>query len=361
MSETLNALYILEKLPIPLVVFKLLDRETRDFEFVYANQANQKASRVDIKEFIGTRLIDSFPGIYELGLPELYLQCIEKQEAVDVGEIEFGDEKVNYIKRSYRIKAFPLTDNELVILYEDVTSLKKAENELRKKNEILEEKNKSLEEFAYITSHDLQEPLGTIASFVEMLLLGYKDLLDDQGEQILDYIGTSTLRVKGMVHNILQYSRLGSEKEMVTVDCNVVLSEIRSDLKKLLDDKKVDLKVDELPSIVGAESEIRMLFQNLITNAIKYQSKDNVPEVGISVKEEVDRQVFSVRDNGIGIAEENQKKIFRMFQRLHLEKEYEGVGIGLANCQKIVDGHKGEIWVESELGKGSTFYFSIPK
>ncbi|WP_052444781.1 ATP-binding protein [Flammeovirga sp. OC4] len=361
MRNTLNALNILEKLPIPLVVFKLLDKETRDFEFVYANKANQKAARVDIQEFIGQRLIDAFPGIYELGLPELYLQCIETQQPVDIGEIEFGDEKVNYVKRSYRIKAFPLTKDELMILYEDVSSLKEAENELKKKNAILEEKNKSLEEFAYITSHDLQEPLGTIASFVEMLLLGYKDLLDDQGKQILDYIGTSTLRVKGMVHNILEYSRLGSEKETVTIDCNVILDEIRSDLKKLLDDKQVALEVNELPSITGTESEIRMLFQNLITNAIKYQPENNKPEVEISVKEESDHQVFSVKDNGIGIAEDNQKKIFRMFQRLHLDKEYEGVGIGLANCQKIVDGHKGEIWVESELGKGSTFYFSIPK
>ncbi|KXX68629.1 ATP-binding protein [Flammeovirga sp. SJP92] len=361
MRETLNALNILEKLPIPLVVFKLLDRETKDFEFVYANKANQKASRVDIKEFEGKRLIDIFPGIYDLGLPGLYLQCIETQEIVDIGEIEFGDEKVNYVKRSFRIKAFPLGGDEMMILYEDVSSLKEAEDELKKKNAILEEKNKSLEEFAYITSHDLQEPLGTIASFVEMLLLGYKDLLDDQGKQILDYIGTSTLRVKGMVHNILQYSRLGSEKEKIDIDCNVVLDEIRSDLKKLLDENKADLKINPLPTINGTQSEIRMLFQNLITNAIKYQPKGNIPEIEVSVKEEQDHWVFSVKDNGIGIAEENQKKIFRMFQRLHLDKEYEGVGIGLANCQKIVDGHHGELWVESELGKGSTFYFTIPK
>ncbi|MBD0399784.1 ATP-binding protein [Flammeovirga sp. EKP202] len=359
MYDALDTYKLLDKLDTPIFVLKVTDFEKQDFKLIYANEANIIACGVDLKKFIGVDLRTNFPGLYEVGLADKYFESVITQKTLEVGEVVYGDENVN--RSAYTGKATPISEDTVMITYKDISALKEAEQKLLHQNRVLKEKNKSLEEFAYITSHDLQEPLNTISSFVEILLKTYDERMNDNCRQILGHIGSSTTRLKNMIISILEYSRLGNQKEKMNIDCNLLVQEIQEDFKTLLDSKEVKLHISNLPSVNGSASEMRMLFQNLISNAIKYQERGNIPEVSINVEDNQQGYwIFSVTDNGIGIAENDRQKIFKMFHRLHLQQEYQGVGIGLANCLKIVQNHNGKIWVESVLRQGSTFYFTIP-
>lgn len=162
-----------------------------------------------------------------------------------------------------------------------------------------------------------------------------------------------------MVDDLLDYSSVGQGKEMVEVDCNKVLAEVIQDLEVVIEESNTTIDVAELPKVKGFESELRMLLQNLISNSIKFGKPGVAPIINISAKEE-NGWIFSIQDNGIGIEEHHLDKIFNVFQRLHTRNEIEGSGIGLAQCKKIIELHKGNIWIDSKLGEGSTFYFKIP-
>ena len=222
-------------------------------------------------------------------------------------------------------------------------------------------KNKELEQFAYIASHDLQEPLRTVSSFTQYIESEYHDTFDDVGKQSLGYITAATERMRNLIKGLLDYSRIGRKKEYVEIDCDVVLKDIEEDLGSRIKETEAVLKVGTLGRIQGFETEIRLLFQNLISNALKFTGEDVKPFVEIKVHQEHQYWKFSITDNGIGIAKEHQERIFSIFQRLHEKGKYEGTGIGLAHCQKIVQLHQGRIWLESEADVGSTFYFTIPK
>jgi signal transduction histidine kinase len=232
------------------------------------------------------------------------------------------------------------------------------ENESQKAK--LNRTNKELEQFAYIASHDLQEPLRTVMSFVDLLKNDYQGKLDEAANQYIHFISRSTKRMSALIKGLLDYSQLGLEKELSILDCGQVLNEIREDLSARINETNTILRVDELPQVRAGYTELRLLFQNLINNAIKFQKKNVQPEINITAKQELNHWKFSVQDNGIGIAPEHVERIFSIFQRLHNGNVYQGTGIGLAHCQKIVDLLGGKIWVESELDKGSTFYFTIP-
>ena len=163
-----------------------------------------------------------------------------------------------------------------------------------------------------------------------------------------------------LIKGLLDYSRIGQDKEPTTVDCNSIIKEIQADFGTIINESQATLDIDELPKLKGYETELRLLFQNLISNAIKFQKKGTVPQIKISAQKENKRWKFSFADNGIGIATEHKQRIFSIFQRLHTKSEYDGTGIGLAHCQKIVDLHGGKIWVESKPNEGSTFYLTIP-
>lgn len=244
----------------------------------------------------------------------------------------------------------------------DITQKKEAEELLASKYvKKLEDKNKELEQFSYIASHDLQEPLRTIASFSDILYTEYNDKLDDQAKQIFTFIKQATSRMSTLIKNLLDYSRIGHKEKFEEVDCNTLLKTISNDLNALISKTNTTLKFKNLPIIEAYPTEFRLLFQNLISNAIKFSKKGTDPIIKIKSINIKDGWEFSVEDNGIGIAKEFQEKIFAIFQRLHLKEEYEGTGIGLAHCKKIVSLHGGEIWVESKPNEGSTFYFTISK
>lgn len=237
----------------------------------------------------------------------------------------------------------------------------KARREAEQANAKLERKNRELEQFAYVTSHDLQEPLRTTSGFVEALQQQYKGQLDERADKYLGFVADASNRMKTVIRDLLEFSRLGAKGELQKVDCNLVLQNIRADLAMVIGEAKADIQAETLPVINGYPTEIKLLFQNLITNAIKFRKKDVVPLIAISALNMESHWEFAFSDNGIGIDKKYSEKIFVIFQRLHNRTEYEGSGIGLAHCKKIVELLGGQIWLDSIPGEGTTFYFTIPK
>lgn len=233
--------------------------------------------------------------------------------------------------------------------------------QIKQKSLELEEKNTQLEHFAYIASHDLNEPLRTIHSFIDIIREEHDHSTNQEFQTYLNFIQDATERMRTMIDGLLSYSRIGKSSNFAIIDINNLLTELNDDLSHLIQINKVTLKVSELPSIYCSRLELKQLFQNLITNAVKFQSADNFPLVIISHEEQSEYWRFCISDNGIGIREEKQQDIFNIFTKLHRTTEYKGQGIGLSFCKKIVELHQGEIWVESIPNEGSKFYFTISK
>ncbi len=225
----------------------------------------------------------------------------------------------------------------------------------------MENKNKQLNQFAYIASHDLQEPLRTVDNFIELFEEEYGDQLDAEAAQYFSFIRGATERMKGLITGLLNYSRLGKSGRRVKVELSQLLEEVKIDFTNRIDDTGAVITSDSLPQISGYPVELRQLFANLIGNAIKFMPEGKIPKIHVSVSESTNFYTFKIADNGLGIKDVHLDKIFNMFTRLHSAKEYEGTGIGLAFCQKIVELHKGKITVDSTVGEGSTFTFTLKK
>jgi signal transduction histidine kinase len=232
--------------------------------------------------------------------------------------------------------------------------------ELREVNEDLKRSNESLEQFAYVASHDLQEPLRAMGSFSQLLETRYKAKLDGDAVEFLGFIVDAAKRMQKLITDLLAYSRIGrTETTSGDVDCNSVLGKVLVNLHPQIEESGAVITNDTLPVSFCNESEWVQLFQNLINNAIKFRGSEP-PRIHISAEKRGPEWLFSVRDNGIGIDGRYKERVFLIFQRLHGREKYPGTGIGLSICKKIVETHGGKIWVESELGKGSVFYFTMP-
>ena len=225
----------------------------------------------------------------------------------------------------------------------------------------LSRSNSDLEQFAYVASHDLKEPIRMVSSFAMLLDRKYKDKLDAEGDEIIGYITEGANRMQELVDDLLAYSRIGrtDPKKDSLVDCNQIIEIVKANLLETIENSGAVITADHLPSIHGKEPELVRLFQNLIGNALKFKSPKLVPKISISVQKQKNQYLFSVKDNGIGIDPMFSEKIFVIFQRLHTREKYSGTGIGLAVCKKIVELHGGKIWVESTPGKGATFFFTM--
>ncbi len=244
---------------------------------------------------------------------------------------------------------------------EDITERRLAEENLRRAIEDLKRSNAELEQFAYVASHDLQEPLRMVASFTQLLEQRYKDKIDDDANDFINYIVDGTTRMQGLINDLLVFSRVGTRGvEFNPTDMNIVLENALINIRQSIIETNATITNEPLPVIIADDSQMIQLFQNVISNALKFHGEEE-PHIHISGEAKEEEWIFSVRDNGIGIDSNNFDRIFVIFQRLHTKDEYGGAGIGLAVCKKIIQRHRGKIWVESELGKGSTFYFSIPK
>lgn len=244
--------------------------------------------------------------------------------------------------------------------YQDISERKKAEVQLNQSKIELEGKNKDLEQFAYIASHDLQEPLRTISNYVGLFEKQYKGKLDNNSDEYLNFISSATRRMQTLIHDLLEYSKIGRDKTTIEIDCNQLLMEVLNDMAVPINESNANIKSAKLPTIKGY-AILKSLFQNLISNAIKFRKKETPAIVNITVQSQNKNWLFAIKDNGIGIDKTHHDKIFKVFMRLHSSEEYPGTGIGLAQCKKIIELHQGKIWVESEPEKGSTFYFTIPK
>lgn len=260
-------------------------------------------------------------------------------------------------------KAIKWTDGRMVRfeLASDITNRKRAEEKLMQLNQKLEQSNKELEQFAYVASHDLQEPLRMISSFTKLFERRYKDLVDQDGREFIEYIVEGAERMQNLIEELLKFSRIQTRgKPFEKIDIASVIEQVKKNLQMYIEESDASLIYDNLPRIKCDKSQMILLFQNLIQNAIKFRS-DKSPEIKIDAEENENYWKFKVEDNGIGIKEEYLNKIFRIFQRLHSRKEYQGTGTGLALCKRIVERHGGKIWVESKPDQGSQFYFTITK
>lgn len=242
-------------------------------------------------------------------------------------------------------------------------ALRHLNEELGKKVRELASTNNELEQFAFIASHDLQEPLRMVTGFLQQIEKKYNDLLDDKGKMYIQYAVDGAERMKTIILDLLEFSRAGriKKEDYELIDLNAVIEDVKILLKSSIEENKVKLKVGELPSLMGTSSAYRQVFQNIISNSIKYRKKDESPIINIYAKEEEEGWVLYFEDNGIGINPKYHDKIFEIFQRLHSRESYSGTGIGLAICKKIVENLDGFLEIDSEEERGSTFMMRLPK
>lgn len=283
----------------------------------------------------------------------------------EISNYEFDIAYTNNKVRHMMGNATPLFDENSnprgsVSVFIDITEYKNAKIKTEKLLKELERSNRDLDQFAYIISHDLKEPLRMISSFTQLLEKRYKGSLDKDADEFIGFIVDGAFRMQQMLDSLLQYSRISTEtKKYELVDMNEVVKESLKNLKIAVEESHADIHSDNLHEIYADRTQMIQLFQNLIANAIKFHGEET-PRVHISSRIVGDKYFFLVKDNGIGIDPKYQERIFQVFQRLHTPDEYDGTGIGLSITKKILEHHNGSIWVKSEPNKGSTFYFSIP-
>ena len=275
--------------------------------------------------------------------------------------------------------------NVLCSIIQDITAQKKAETSLRESNEDINEKlsiekndhamaenkleelidtleisNRAIEQFAYVSSHDLREPLRMITSFLQLLKRRYAYELDDDANDFINYAVEGAKRLDMMINDLLEFSEIGTkERELKYLHSDKIVEQVLTNLGTKIEDTNAEITYDSLPIIYANEYQMIQLFENIIDNAIKFSSRKN-PRIHISAKKGHDEYIFAVKDNGIGMEKQHLERIFNIFQRLHTRGKYGGSGIGLAISERIIQEHKGKIWATSTLGKGSTFYFTIP-
>ncbi|MGZ7135505.1 MAG: PAS domain S-box protein, partial [Methanobacterium sp.] len=337
-----------------------------DGNLIDINKAAQEITGLSSYDLIGKNfteleiLVDE-----EMPLHMEKFSQILKVETVDSYESRFVDKngEIRYVETYLE----PLKkDNEIFafdVISHDITERKKAEEQLKETIKELKRSNQELQQFAYVASHDLQEPLRTIASFTQLLERRYKGQLDSNADEFMDYIVEAATRMKAQIEGLLEYSRVVTKgEEFELVDMNNVLNKTLKILDTSIIESDTKITSDELPNVMGDTLQLERVFQNLISNAIKFRKRKEPPKIHISAYKSEDEKeyIFSVQDNGIGIEKQYLERIFNIFQRLHTRDVYKGTGIGLSIVKRIIERHGDRIWVESEFGVGSTFYFILP-
>ena len=336
-----------------------------DGNFLDGNRAAERLVDLKKEDVIGKNIV-------ELGLtsedqiPNVFKLLHENVQGDTTGPEEFVLIKRDGKKVPVEVTGFPIEirGQKLVLgMARDISERKKAEKKLKETINELKRSNDELQQFAYITSHDLQEPLRTIASFTQLLERRYKNKIDTDADEFIGFIVDAATRMKEMIQGLLDYSRIGTKGDVFYfTDTEEVLIIALSNLHASISESRAKVTYDKLPTVIADRNQLIQLFQNLISNAIKFKKKNVAPKIHISAREDEKKRehILCVSDNGIGLEPQYKNKIFEVFKRLHTMDEYKGAGIGLAISKRIIERHGGRIWVESELGVGSTFYFTIP-
>lgn len=342
-------------------MYALIDADSGTIDS--CNQTFARELGYDVSEVVGSDEEQFFEENSTTALQRIR-ETLEETDEIDNVEVEMRRADGSTFAGSLSATAFR-KDGELVAIHSsirDISTLKETECELRRRTEQLERSNEQLEQFAYLASHDLQEPLRMVASYTQLLEKRYRDELDDQARQYIDYAVEGAERMKQLINDLLTYSRVGGpDSQFERVDTDALLEDVEANLRMTIGESGATIHWSELPDVEGDYSQLLQLFQNLVENGIKFRD-DTPPRIEIA-SEPAEREgmcQFSVTDNGIGFEPENAERIFQIFQRLHERNEYEGTGTGLAIVKKIVDNHGGEIEVESEPGEGTTFRFTLP-
>ncbi|MHC1755145.1 MAG: PAS domain S-box protein [Methanosarcina sp.] len=331
-----------------------------DGKITDVNRATEMVTGYSRDELIGTDFTNYFtdPEKAREGYKHVFQEGLVRDYALEIRCRDGHITPVLYNASVYRDES-----GEIIGIFaaaRDITERKKAEKMLELKLEELARSNADLEQFAYVSSHDLQEPLRMIASYLQLLQRKYQGELDDKADKYIYFAVDGASRMQNLINDLLEFSRVTTKaREFEPVNCEFVLNQVLSDLETPIKESGVAISYDPLPEIMADDIQLTQVFQNLISNAIKFCSKEK-PKIYISAEKESDQWLFSVQDNGIGIDPKYSERIFEVFKRLNKREEYPGTGIGLSICKKIVERHGGHIWVESELGNGSTFYFTLP-
>jgi PAS domain S-box-containing protein len=351
-----------EYLDIAAVILIVID-STQNIRLI--NKRGCEILGYDEEEIVGKNWFDNFIPANDRGrVKEGFVQFISGQTE----PMEYFENAVLTKSGAVRVIAWHntvLKDEEGNIVGtlssgEDITERKKTEKELHTLTEELKRSNADLEQFAYSASHDLQEPLRSIEGFIRLLSKRYKGKLDVKADEFIEFTIEGVQRMQLLIKDLLEYSQIGTKnKNFSLVDISMPLALALANMQRSIEEKRAEVTYDTLPRVLADSSQLSSLFQNLIGNAIKFHGNRS-PNIHISAELKGEEWIFSVSDNGIGIDPENFERIFTVFQRLHAREKYEGTGIGLAICKKIVERHGGRIWVVSEPGKGTTFHFTLP-
>ncbi len=300
---------------------------------------------------------------------DVFIDLVFRAKTEDVLVAE--EKYVKELNKTLFINAFPTVKDEIMVLFDDITERKKSEKTIRDLNKSLEDKvkfrtrqlensNRELESFSYSVSHDLRAPLRHVSGYISLLISKYGKEVSEGARRYLDIIEDSANKMNLLINGLLEFSRTG-RKEIVKqrFDNNEIVNNVIETMKEVIGDRKITWKIGELGEGFADSSLITLVWQNLISNAIKYTSKEEVAIVEIGKYEEKEYNVYYVKDNGVGFDMKYYDKIFAVFQRLHADSDFQGIGIGLANAQRIILMHEGELWAESEVGKGTEFYFKL--
>lgn len=364
---------LIENLPIGIIIYHLEDlNDLTSFRLIGANDAASQATGIDITPFVGKTLYESFPSVYDTGLPEVYAEVIKTGEGRDLGEVTYEDE--NITEGVYDVKAFPLPNGKLGISFNNVTQRKKAEDEVKNLNAVLVHRirerdlqtdelkaaNKELDAFSYSVSHDLRTPLRAITGFANILVDQYASELSPKATHYLQRVQANTLQMGRLVDDLLQFSRMGRRAlQTQHVKPQQIVEEALEELQAMQDGRQVDIEVGPLPPCKADPAMFKQVFVNLLSNALKYTEDREVAHIKVDSRVEEGKNVYFVADNGIGFDMRYADKLFGVFQRLHRAEDYEGTGVGLAIVQRIIQRHGGKIWAEAAPDQGATFYFHL--
>jgi PAS domain S-box-containing protein len=319
---------------------------------------------LDVNQIACQRLGYSRDELLEMSPTDITVPDIEQLQKVD--QMVFETAQVRRDGTS-----FPVEINSRYIEYDgqpailsiarDITTRKAIEQKIERYAADLERSNQELEQFAYVVSHDLQEPLRMVKSYMELLERRYREQLDEKANMFIDYAVDGAQRMQEMIKGMLDLSRIGTRgNPLAPTDVEAILDRTLNVLGRTIEETGAEVTHEPLPTVMADKAQLAQVFQNLVANGIKFRREDVPPRVHISAERADGAWLFSVEDNGIGIDPKQSDRIFQVFQRLHTQEEYEGTGIGLALCKRIVERHSGRIWVESKPGEGSTFKFTIP-